>query len=671
MAKRVFHLFQPIKPMLAGKKRAEEVREMFSGEAEFLIETKYDGERIQCHFNNDSLRFFSRNSNDYTNIYGKKLSEVVRENVSAMAAILDGEVIVVNKHTGEQVQFGMNKTVALENSGDDTLQLCYKVFDVLYVKGFRGEEAKLIETPLSDRKRILQRIISNKRNLIEYVEGKRTTSADDIFSEFDKAIARNEEGIIVKRLDSVYEPNERSNAWIKLKGDYIEGMTDTLDLLIVGGYFGEGRTRIGMGDWSEHITHFLCALAKKVDLGRPSSSLYVPFCKVGTGYSVAELAALRSKLRSHWRPQKGGFITDWSPSLNDKPDCYVDDPSNSVLLEVKAAEIIKANSFPTEYTLRFPRVVKVRYDKDWNEGMTLGDLHKMIDNAHYTKNLKRKKRDDPLGDEPEEERQRRRRGMRNDGRRMRVYAEFADTDSSRVVRESNIFEECEFYVLNSDDASKSFLEELIVRHGGTKVQNYLATTTHFIAQKEDLRVRALIEKAGVNVLRPSWVIDSVSHRRQMPFAPRYILFAVEWLQKELQENYDNCGDSYFEEITDEGLEQIFTEMRLDEDSIKRDPELSNLRRKFEQLCRLDDAPRSGQTYYIFEAERSTETKLARARIVSEGGEIVSKLVGSVDYIIDANFAPEQRRLVLRYLTANPRTHLVTVDELFSGIKREE
>eukprot|EP01017_Pseudomicrothorax_dubius_P032814 TRINITY_DN4334_c0_g1_i2.p1 TRINITY_DN4334_c0_g1~~TRINITY_DN4334_c0_g1_i2.p1 ORF type:complete len:149 (+),score=38.93 TRINITY_DN4334_c0_g1_i2:65-511(+) len=135
--------------------------------------------------------------------------------------------------------------------------------------------------------------------------------------------------------------------------------------------------------------------------------------------------------------------------------------------------------------------------------------------------------------------------------------------------------------------------------------------------------------------------------------------------------YDNCGDSYFEEITDEGLEQIFTEMRLDEDSIKRDPELSNLRRKFEQLCRLDDAPRSGQTYYIFEAERSTETKLARARIVSEGGEIVSKLVGSVDYIIDANFAPEQRRLVLRYLTANPRTHLVTVDELFSGIKREE
>lgn len=56
----------------------------------------------------------------------------------------------------------------------------------------------------------------------------------------------NDEGIIVKRVDSIYSPNDRGIDWVKLKGEYVEGMIDTLDLLIIGGYFGEGRVRIGV-----------------------------------------------------------------------------------------------------------------------------------------------------------------------------------------------------------------------------------------------------------------------------------------------------------------------------------------------------------------------------------------------------------------------------------------
>lgn len=49
---------------------------------------------------------------------------------------------------------------------------------------------------------------------------------------------------MIKKLDSVYKPNERSSNWIKLKGEYIDSLGDTLDLVIIGGYFGE-RKRIG------------------------------------------------------------------------------------------------------------------------------------------------------------------------------------------------------------------------------------------------------------------------------------------------------------------------------------------------------------------------------------------------------------------------------------------
>lgn len=39
-------------------------------------------------------------------------------------------------------------------------------------------------------------------------------------------------------MDSQYLPNERSTKWVKMKGDYVENMTDNCDLLVIGGYFG-------------------------------------------------------------------------------------------------------------------------------------------------------------------------------------------------------------------------------------------------------------------------------------------------------------------------------------------------------------------------------------------------------------------------------------------------
>lgn len=103
--------------MLAAKKTPDEIKNIISGK-EFVIETKYDGERIQCHFTPDQIRFFTRNSNDYTHIYKEKMADIIRQCVSAHSAILDGEIVVVDKHTGESVRFGMNKTVAREVDDD-------------------------------------------------------------------------------------------------------------------------------------------------------------------------------------------------------------------------------------------------------------------------------------------------------------------------------------------------------------------------------------------------------------------------------------------------------------------------------------------------------------------------------------------------------------------------
>ena len=120
------------------------------------------------------------------------------------------------------------------------------VFDLLYVKGHQGEDCNLMTFRLADRKKILTKLVHQKKGSLEVIEGVETSNIEDINTHFNYATKQNQEGIILKQIDTIYSPNERSTNWIKMKGDYIEGLTDTLDLLIIGGYFGEGSVRIGV-----------------------------------------------------------------------------------------------------------------------------------------------------------------------------------------------------------------------------------------------------------------------------------------------------------------------------------------------------------------------------------------------------------------------------------------
>lgn len=119
-------LFSPVRPFLALRRTANQILNIFLGE-EFFTETKYDGERIQLHLYNDQLRFYSRNCHDVTDLYEPHFKPFLIQNIKASAAIFDGELIVVDSSTLKPVEFGKNRSIALEGAGaNQDFNLCCK-----------------------------------------------------------------------------------------------------------------------------------------------------------------------------------------------------------------------------------------------------------------------------------------------------------------------------------------------------------------------------------------------------------------------------------------------------------------------------------------------------------------------------------------------------------------
>jgi len=119
-------LFAPVRPQLAARKHERDVAAVFSGDP-FLIETKFDGERLQVHIDEERVKLYSRNCHDVTETYNSVISELREGLRGCKAGIFDGELCVVDKATKKRQPFGKNKVVARGGREAEGLHLCCKV----------------------------------------------------------------------------------------------------------------------------------------------------------------------------------------------------------------------------------------------------------------------------------------------------------------------------------------------------------------------------------------------------------------------------------------------------------------------------------------------------------------------------------------------------------------
>ncbi|KAM4055313.1 dehydrogenase e1 component domain-containing protein [Hirsutella rhossiliensis] len=373
----------PLKPMLAKPTKAiTEVLDRFEGQ-QFTCEYKYDGERAQIHYvakdapqelsratasasreaASGVASIFSRNSEDLSKKYPDilaKLHSWVKQDT--MSFVLDCETVAWDVDEKKVLPFQQlmtrkRKDVKVE---DVKVKVCVFAFDLLYLNG-----QPVVEKPLRERRELLREAFTPVEGEFGFATFMNGQELDEIQDFLDESVKASCEGLMVKMLDgteSGYEPSKRSRNWLKVKKDYLSGIGDSLDLVVLGAYHGRGKRTSVYGA-------FLLACYN------PATETYETVCNIGTGFSEQVLEELHAQLSAITIDRAKPFYSH-SGGGQHQPDVWLEP---RYVWEVKTADLTLSPRYKAGckegvdpaggkgISLRFPRFVKVRDDKKPDE----------------------------------------------------------------------------------------------------------------------------------------------------------------------------------------------------------------------------------------------------------------------------------------------------------------
>ncbi|ONI27219.1 hypothetical protein PRUPE_1G074600 [Prunus persica] len=538
---------------------------------EVVVECKFDGDRIQIHKNGTEIHYFSRNFLDHPE-YGHAMSDIVIQNVLADRCILDGEMLVWDTSSNRFAEFGSNQEIAkaARDGLDSDRQLCYVAFDILYVG-----DTSVIHQSLKERHELLQKVVKPLKGRLEILvpNGGLNThrsegdpcwsliarSVDEVERFFKETIENRDEGIVLKDLGSKWEPSDRSGKWLKLKPDYIRAGSD-LDVLIIGGYYGSGRR-------GGEVAQFLVGLAE-----RPVPNTYprkfVSFCRVGTGLSDEDLEAVATKLKPYLRkyeyPRKAPpSFYQVTNNSKERPDVWVESPEKSIILSITSdIRTIRSEVFSAPYSLRFPRIDRVRYDKPWHECL---DVESFIELVHSSNGTTQRGTD--YGALQDTKTKHKKSSRKEEKKNLSVVpSHLVQTDVSSVKEDTLLFSNMMFYFVNVPPTnSLDSLHKLVVENGGTFSMNLNNAVTHCVAA-DSKGIKYQAAKRHGDIIHFSWVLDCCSQKRLLALQPKYYLFISESSKMKLQEEIDEFSDSYYWDLDLADIKQLLSNMYRSEDS---------------------------------------------------------------------------------------------------------
>jgi DNA ligase-1 len=329
-----------------------------------IAEPKYDGLRVQIHVvqknGTPEVTAFTRNLESVVHMF-PELQELLK--LIPHDVILDSEAIGYDPATGQLLPF--QQTIQRKRKHDvssksQEIPLRFYIFDILSLDG-----QDLLRTPLNERKQLLADILPSNHNVFvptEFIETSDPTVLHDFHTE---QLAFGLEGAVIKQLTSGYQSGRKGWSWVKIKE--AEGtmgkLSDTLDVVVMGYYFGRGkRTQFGIG----------AILVGILDSSPEHGERALTIAKIGTGLSDDALRDMKKRCDELATPEMPAtYVVEKAL----RPDVWC---TPQLVIEVAADELTTSPLHSAGFALRFPRLVKVRDDKNWSDATTSQELSSLM-----------------------------------------------------------------------------------------------------------------------------------------------------------------------------------------------------------------------------------------------------------------------------------------------------
>jgi DNA ligase-1 len=339
-------LFRPLKSMLASPV-ADETEVLTRLGAPVWVEDKYDGIRAQLHKQGDVVRLYSRDLHDVSGGY----PEVVATAATVpWDGILDGELLAFRD--GMAMPFiQLQARLGRKNpSAEMQLQIpvIYVAFDVLaHGKGGGAAVEPTLRLPLRERRQRLDALDLPNVPGMATANLLTASTTDELQTIFDAAQDRGNEGLMVKDPESAYTPGRRGYGWLKLKRPLA-----TLDCVVVGVEVGHGKRHGVLSDYTFAV----------LDDRPGADGRLVTIGKAYSGLTDAEIAEMTAWFQAHTLQRLGRY--------------HVVEPT--IVVEIAFDVIHRSNRHDSGFALRFPRIFRLRPDKDVREIDTLSNVETLF-----------------------------------------------------------------------------------------------------------------------------------------------------------------------------------------------------------------------------------------------------------------------------------------------------
>ena len=331
---------KPIKVMLAQK--VKNIKEGFEAVGKpAAVEYKYDGFRLVIHKKGDDIKLFTRRLENVTKQF-PEVADSIRKYVKANTVILDSEAVGYDKKTKaykpfQSISQRIKRKYDIEKLQEE-LPVEINVFDILYYNG-----KSLLNEPFRKRTEIIRKIVVS--HPLKIIHAKQIITGDEKKVEefYKSALKNNQEGIMMKNLDAVYNPGRRVGHMLKIKPEERD-----LDLVITGGEYGTGKR-------SGWLSSFILSCRDK--------DKFLEIGKVGTGFKEKKeegvsFHELTEKIKPLITEEKG-------KSVKIKP---------KIVVSVTYQEIQKSPTYSSGFALRFPRFTSLRPDKSPSDITSLREV---------------------------------------------------------------------------------------------------------------------------------------------------------------------------------------------------------------------------------------------------------------------------------------------------------